>query len=174
MTGIGTVLADDPMMNCRMEGGRHPIRIICDTHLQIPTDCRICQTAMQYPTIVAYCDGEFTKLQALSSLGIECIRISKKNGHLDLMELMKQLGQKKIDSILLEGGQTLNYAALDAGIVHYLYCYLGAKLFGGVSALTPIGGQGVAVPDDAFCITNTKISSFDGDFLIEGVIERST
>ena len=87
------------------------------------------------------------------------------------LKLVYQLGEKHIDSILLEGGQTLNYAALEAGIVQYLYCYIGAKLFGGISAFTPVGGQGVATPSDAFFITNTKISSFDGDILIEGTVK---
>jgi diaminohydroxyphosphoribosylaminopyrimidine deaminase/5-amino-6-(5-phosphoribosylamino)uracil reductase len=174
MTGIGTVLADNPTMNCRMENGRNPIRIICDSHLLIPTDCNICQTANQYPTIVAYCEGDPDKLQELSKSGIECIKIPNINGHLDLNELMKVLGGKKIDSILLEGGQTLNYAALESGIVQYIYSYLGAKLFGGTSALTPVGGQGISSPDEAFQIINTKITSFDGDFLIEGTVERRT
>ncbi|MDO4941333.1 MAG: bifunctional diaminohydroxyphosphoribosylaminopyrimidine deaminase/5-amino-6-(5-phosphoribosylamino)uracil reductase RibD [Lachnospiraceae bacterium] len=174
MTGIGTVLSDNPTMNCRMEGGRNPIRIICDSHLRIPLGCNICQTADRYKTIVAYCEAESQKLQELATLGIECIRVPAKSGHIDLHELMNVLGSKKIDSILLEGGQMLNYAALDAGIVHYVYSYLGAKIFGGSSAFTPVGGQGVEAPDDAFLIKNAKVTSFDGDFLIEGHIERTT
>lgn len=174
MTGIGTVLSDNPTMNCRMEGGRNPIRIICDSYLRIPPDCNICRTADQYKTIVAYCEAKPQKVQELTALGIECIQIPAKYGHIDLQKLMNILGSKKIDSILLEGGQTLNYAALDAGIVHYVYSYLGAKIFGGSSAFTPVGGHGVDTPNDAFLIKNAKITSFDGDFLIEGNIERTT
>lgn len=59
MAGIGTVLADDPMLNVRIPEGRSPVRIICDSRLRIPADSRICQTAKEYPTIVAYSpDGE--------------------------------------------------------------------------------------------------------------------
>lgn len=173
MTGIGTVLADNPMMNCRMKGGRNPIRIICDSHLQIPLNSQICTTAKQYPTIIAYCKANAEKQKKLHDLGVETIHISEKNGHLDLQKLMLVLGKKKIDSILLEGGQTLNYACLEAGIINYIYAYVGAKLFGGTSALTPIGGQGVATPRDAYQIKNTKITSFENDFLIEGTIERN-
>ena len=171
MTGIGTVLADNPMMNCRMKGGRNPIRIVCDSQLSIPLDCKICQTAGKYPTIVACCHPKSEKVNALQSLGVQVIVVKEDHGHIDLQDLMKQLGEKHIDSILLEGGQTLNYAALEAGIVQYLYCYIGAKLFGGTSAFTPVGGQGVATPSDAFSITNTKITSFDGDILIEGTVK---
>ena len=173
MTGIQTVLADDPILNCRLEGGRSPIRIICDSRLRLPTDCQIARTAGQYHTIAAYCEGTEEKLRQLTALGIECIRVPEKDNHLNLQELMKILGEKKIDSILLEGGQTLNYAALEAGIVHYVYSYIGAKIFGGSGAFTPVGGQGIAHPDEAFLIKHTNMTSFDGDFLIEGTIERT-
>lgn len=168
MTGIGTVLADNPMMNCRMENGRSPIRIVCDSNLSISSDCKIAQTAKTYRTIVATCSHDQKKIDCLNALGIEILTVPKKDGHIDLQYLMQKLGEKNIDSILLEGGQTLNYSALDAGIVQYVYCYIGAKLFGGTNALTPVGGHGVALPKDAFHVANTKISSFDGDFLIEG------
>lgn len=172
MTGIGTVLADNPLMNCRMNGGRNPIRIICDSHLQIPLNCRICQTAKQFRTIVAYCNGQEEKLDNLQKLGIETIQTPEKDCHLDLQKLMQILGAKNIDSILLEGGQTLNYACLDANLVNYIYCYVGAKLFGGHNAFTPVGGQGISTPAEAFQVKNTKITSFEEDFLIEGTIER--
>ena len=55
MVGIGTVLADDPMLNCRIEGGRDPIRIICDTHLKTPVTSKIVKTAKDIPTIIACC-----------------------------------------------------------------------------------------------------------------------
>ena len=172
LTGIGTILSDDPMMNCRLENGRNPIRIVCDTNLQIPLTCNFCKTARQCQTIVAYSKGTKEKRKQLEELGITCLFIPEKNGHLDLNELMLALGKLSIDSILLEGGQTLNYACLEAGIVNYVYAYIGAKLFGGTSALTPIGGQGVALPNEAFEIIDTKVSLFEGDFLIEGKLRK--
>lgn len=173
MTGIGTVLADNPTMNCRMEGGRNPIRIVCDSKLQIPLESNMCKTASLYPTIVATIRKDEKKQQELEALGIEVLHTKEADGHIDLNDLMDQLGQKNIDGILLEGGQTLNYSALQAGIVRHIYCYVGTKIFGGSSSFTPVGGQGVKTPDQAFAVTNTKIQSFDGDFLIEGDIERN-
>ncbi len=171
MTGIGTVLADNPTMNCRLEGGRNPVRIICDSHLQIPLESNMCKTANLYDTIVAYCDGDAEKIKALEALNVTCIQAPAKVGHLDLLTLMYELGARGIDGILLEGGQTLNFAALDAGIVHYVYAYIGSKIFGGMAGFTPVGGQGVASPDESFELRDMKISSFDGDFLIEGYLK---
>ena len=76
----------------------------------------------------------------------------------------------KMTSLLLG---VMTAAALEAGIVHYVYSYIGAKIFGGSGAFTPVGGQGVAHPDEAFLIKHTNMTSFDGDFLIEGTIERT-
>lgn len=173
MTGIGTVLADNPTMNCRMEGGRNPIRIVCDSKLRIPLDCNICKTAKEYKTIVACCCDEPEKEASLKELGIKVLKVPFKDGHLDLQALMLLLGKEKIDSILLEGGQALNYSALASGIVQHVCCYIGAKIFGGQAGFTPVGGQGVAVPDEAFHMINTTIETFDGDFLLEGDIERN-
>lgn len=152
MAGIGTVLADDPMLTCRMDGGRNPIRIICDSSLRIPLDSNIVNTAKDVKTIVVASDGckdIRKKAEQLSKHGIEIISVSRNADGLDLKELMIKLGEKGIDGILLEGGGTLNYSALTAGIVNELNVYIAPKIFGGASALSPVEGVGVESPDDA-------------------------
>lgn len=152
MAGIGTVLADNPMLTCRMDGGRNPIRIICDSSLRIPLDSNIVNTAKDVKTIVAAsdeCKNIRKKAEQLSNRGIEIIFVSRDADGLDLKELMIKLGEKGIDSILLEGGGTLNYSALTAGIVNELNVYIAPKIFGGASALSPVEGMGVESPDDA-------------------------
>ena len=58
MVGVGTILADDPLLTCRIEGGRDPVRIICDTHLRTPLQSQVVMTAKQVPTILATCCGD--------------------------------------------------------------------------------------------------------------------
>lgn len=172
MAGIGTVLADDPMLTCRIDGGRNPIRIICDSSLRIPVDSNIVKTSDTVKTIVVVSDEfmesikenatdtEITKSEqvyteawkkadTLRKNGIEIISVRKDKNGLDLKELMIKLGEKGIDGILLEGGGTLNYSALTAGIVNELNVYIAPKIFGGASALSPVEGKGVESPDDA-------------------------
>mgnify|MGYP000290788184 FL=1 len=78
-------------------------------------------------------------------------------GHIDLQHLMELLGKEKIDSVLLEGGGTLNWAALEAGIVQKVQAYIAPKLFGGTTAKTPVEGRGVEEPDQAFLIKHKKV-----------------
>lgn len=172
MAGIGTVLADDPMLTCRIDGGRNPVRIICDSHLRIPIDSNIVKTSDTVKTIVVVSDefmegikenttdteitkseqayvGAWKKADTLRKNGIEIISVSKDKNGLDLRELMIKLGEKGIDGVLLEGGGTLNYSALTAGIVNELNVYIAPKIFGGASALSPVEGMGVESPDEA-------------------------
>lgn len=170
MVGIGTVLADDPMLNCRMEGGRNPIRIVCDTQLRTPLTSQLVQTAKKIPTIIATSVTEESQHQPYLERGCQIITIPKKDGHLDLTLLMEELGQRGIDSILLEGGGQLNWSALEAGIVREVSAYLAPKLFGGALAKSPVEGMGVSNPSECFILKNLKITPLGEDILIESEV----
>mgnify|MGYP000862543930 CR=1 FL=1 len=93
MVGIGTVIADNPMLTCRIEGGRNPVRIICDSGLRIPLESQIVKTAGSIKTIIAFCGGETGKAEELKRSGCELIRTGQKDGHVNLTELMQILGK---------------------------------------------------------------------------------
>ena len=97
-------------------------------------DSQIVKTAKDIPTIAVYGEadqsGLYDKIEKLKTNGVELLCIGKKDGHIDLNELMNELGKRDIDSILLEGGGTLNWSALDSGIVNKVYTYIAPKLFG--------------------------------------------
>lgn len=168
MVGIGTILADDPLLNCRINGLRHPIRIICDSNLQIPLESQICQTAKQHRTIIA-CGKSATKERqsALEDLGITVLRTAGTNEKVDLSALINTLGNMEIDGILLEGGGTLNEAMLQAGLVQKVYCYIAPKLFGGQGAKTPVEGQGVSSPTAGIRLSAPCVSVIGDDLLLE-------
>lgn len=170
MVGIGTVLADDPLLNCRIEGERDPVRIICDSKLRIPLESKIVQTAHQLKTVIASVSPDEAKINALQDLGCGVITTPSKDGRVDLRVLMKALGERKIDSVLLEGGAALNEAALESDIVNRLRCYIAMKLFGGADATTPIGGKGVSTPDEAFRIEGQHLEVIGNDICIEGEV----
>lgn len=177
MAGIGTVLADDPMLNCRIEGGKDPIRIITDSHLRIPMDSQLVRTAGQQPLIVACLpDADEEKAAQLQEKGVEVLRIpgvttaditEEQKEVISLPVLMKELGARKIDGILLEGGGQLNESALQAGIVQRVYCYIAPKIFGGAQAKTPVEGQGLAKAADAWHFTRIGMQEFGQDILLE-------
>lgn len=167
MAGIGTVLADDPMLNCRMENGRDPIRVICDSGLRIPLDSNICRTAREIETIVVSAAEDKQKQSALNTLGVKTLVSGDESGRVDLKALMKYLGGNGVDSVLLEGGGTLAYSALSAGIVNHVYAYIAPKLFGGEAAKTPVGGAGVSSPNECFMLKRTSVEELGEDILIE-------
>ena len=177
MAGIGTVLADDPMLNCRIEGRRDPIRIIADSHLRIPMDSQLVRTAGQQPLIVACLpDADEEKAAQLQEKGVEVLRIpgvttaditEEQKEVISLPVLMKELGARKIDGILLEGGGQLNESALQAGIVDRIYCYIAPKIFGGAQAKTPVEGQGLTRAADAWQFNRIGMQEFGQDILLE-------
>lgn len=168
MAGIGTVLADDPMLNVRMEGWKSPIRILCDSGFRIPLDGQIVKSAGKYRTIVAYADSENTeaKRKRLHEMGVETICCPDENNQVDLKKLMKYLGEEGIDSILLEGGGTLNDSALRAGIVQEVQAFIAPKLFGGMNSKTPVEGIGVRFPSEAVKLKCTDICQIGEDIRI--------
>ncbi len=173
MVGIGTVLNDDPMLTCRIPDGRNPIRIICDSKLRIPLSSQVVTTAKEIPTIVATIEphSEYMRFwneqkQALEEQGVEILVAAEQDGKLDLSDLMVKLGERQIDGILLEGGSTLNYAALQAGIVKRIEAYVAPKLFGGAGLYTPVGGEGVELATDGMKCQLLTVDKIGEDILL--------
>ena len=171
MVGIHTVIQDDPMLDCRIEGGRNPIRIICDTNLRMPLSSKIVTTAKQISTYLATACTDKQKQQPFLDAGCHILELSKKGEHIDLTELMIKLGEQKIDSVYLEGGATLNYAALEERLVNRVHTYIAPKIFGGEMAKTPVAGVGVMAPADAFTLKQKKMRLFGEDIWIESEVD---
>lgn len=186
IAGIGTVLADDPMLNVRLEGKKSPIRIICDSRLRIPLDSKICRSAGQYRTMIACgkiedgdlgiekkkeqdadCKEMVRKAEKLRAMGIEVVSLPDVQGRVDLLLLMNYLGSQKIDSVFLEGGGELNDSFLRAGLVQELKVFIAPKIFGGKEAKTPVSGVGVELPDQGTAFVLEKTSVIGEDFLLE-------
>lgn len=177
MAGIGTVLADDPMLTCRIEGGRNPIRIICDSNLRIPLDSNIVRTAKEIPTIIATTNrGKGTdiekseKKRMLREMGCTIISTKAHNEQVDLNTLFRRLSDMNIDSVLVEGGGELNESLFWSKHVNKVKAYIAPKIFGGENAKSPVEGLGVRTPDDAYIIENPEIRTIGNDFVIEGTV----
>lgn len=170
MVGVGTVLADNSSLTCRIKDGRNPVRIVCDTNLRTPTEAQVVTTAKEIPTLIATCCTDQSRYEPYLQMGCEVICVDRTDNHVDLSRLMTQLGQKQIDSILLEGGGTLNWTALQSGIVQHIQAYIAPKLLGGATAKTPIEGKGFSTPHEAPLLKNTRLITLGQDFLLEGDI----
>lgn len=192
MVGIGTVLADDPLLNVRLEKKKSPVRIICDSRLRIPLESRICRTAETYRTIIACGSLEDEhnrddkrdnrddkknidvkenlekkkKAEKLKTMGIEVISCPDEQGRVDIGKLMHILGEQGIDSILLEGGGELNDSVLRAGMVQEVRVFIAPKIFGGKGAKTPVTGIGVDMPGQAAPLVLSGVEIVEGDVLL--------
>ena len=172
MIGIDTVIIDNPELTCRIPNGRNPIRIVVDSNLRIPYDSKILQTAKKFKTIIATTEkARKEKIHKLKDLGIIVIETKSKNEKVDLKDLMHKLGNQNIDSILLEGGSTLNYSALKSGIVDKILVYIAPKIIGGMKSKTPVGGSGISHLKDAFKVRELSTSIIGKDILLQGYIE---
>lgn len=172
MAGIGTVLADDPLLTCRIPGGRNPTRIICDSSLRLPLDSQLVQSATEVPTIVACADSAgIDKEKALAQKSVQVIRCGTKR--VDLSILMQKLGAQNLDSILVEGGGALNFSLLQAGLVQRVYSFVAPKIFGGAAAPSPVAGSGVLEVADAFSLEQTDARKIGSDVLIEYEVKQA-
>jgi diaminohydroxyphosphoribosylaminopyrimidine deaminase/5-amino-6-(5-phosphoribosylamino)uracil reductase len=175
MVGIGTVLADDPMLNTRLEdgGGSDPIRIILDSSARIPLEAKILNLDSNASTIIVATEkASKDRIKAIEEKGAEIIIAPLKNNGVDLSFLMRILGEKKIDSILLEGGSKINYAALEAGIVDKVNAFIAPKIIGGDNAKTPVGGKGISLMKNAINLKDIMVHRFENDIMIEGYIVK--
>ena len=153
MVGIGTVLADDPMLDTRRQKDRVPTRIICDTHLDIPMESKIVKSAGQIKTYIAAGEESAAKKQdkirELEVEGAEVILVPEKLGQLDLISLILKLGSMGISGIMIEGGGRLAWSFIREGLVNEIVTFTAPKVFGGAGAITPVEGDGVDRIEDA-------------------------
>ena len=171
MVGIETIIKDDPQLTSRTLNSRNPIRIVVDSQLRIPIASKVLTQQDKAKTILATTRrANKEKLNTLKQMGIEVIVTKEKGGRVDLQELMKLLGAKGIDSILLEGGANLNFSALEEGIVDKIQSYIAPKIIGGKEAKTAVEGAGVHSLKNAFQIDRMAPVMVGEDLFVEGYI----
>ena len=164
MAGINTVLKDDPMLTCRINDQHKLTRVICDSSLKIPLDCNIMKTAADVPTVIACTDGaDRDKAEKIKAMGAEVIFTGTHDGHVNLRQLMKALHDKKIDSVLLEGGGELAHSMFKAKLVSRVIGYISPKILGGKTALSPVGGEGFDINTGDIKLSAPEITLIDSD-----------
>lgn len=170
VVGIGTAVADDPLLNCRIEGRgvRQPIRVVVDSNARLSLDSQLVKTAGEYRTIVAHTRfAPEESVKALREAGVEMLLCKEKEGLVDVRNLLELLGQSGIDSILLEGGGSLNYTFLAEGLADELYAFIAPKIVGGMNAKTPVEGAGMEKMADAINLELENVLNVGHDVLLK-------
>lgn len=182
MAGIRTVMADDPMLNVRDAEGLDPVRVICDTDLRTPLSSKVVTTASGEDgnyrewlpkTIIATSVTDPERIQSYTEKGVTILSCEKgPDGEVSIEDLLRKLGKMKIDSLLVEGGATLNWSVLRSGLACRAYCFIAPMLLGGEAAKTPVAGSGFDSPAEALRLRNGKVRAVGGDILVEGSLLR--
>jgi len=129
LTGISTVLADDPALTARVDFDvAQPLRVVLDTQLQMPSHAQMAKLPGR--TLILTCSGDEPKQQRLQQAGFEIYRLPGKNGRLDLHEVMRFLADQKINEVLVEAGAVLNGALLAADLLDELIVYMAPAVLG--------------------------------------------
>ena len=127
ITGIGTVLHDNPKLSVRLyEHARQPLRVVVDSELKIPLESDI---LLEKPLLIAYANDKQKKLPQLKSLGIECIQLDD-SGKVDLASLLKELAKREVNEVWIEAGEGLNGAFLKANLIDELVIYYAPVILG--------------------------------------------
>jgi diaminohydroxyphosphoribosylaminopyrimidine deaminase/5-amino-6-(5-phosphoribosylamino)uracil reductase len=167
LTGIGTVLADDPMLTDRsgLPRRRPLLRVIMDSKLRLPPKSRIVKTADDDLLVFTGAPPQSTKARALQKAGVEVVSVKLRAGRVDLNAVLKELGKRDILSVLLEAGSSLNGAALAADVVDRLFLFYAPTIAGG--GRTPFAA---GIQSRHASLQKLTIHQFGPDFAVEGII----
>ncbi len=164
VVGIGTVLADNPMLNCRINGLEHksPIRIIMDTNLRIPLESKLVQTARDIPTWIF---GSGEKQKALEKHGVKVFEIHKENTG-DVRFFLTKLAKNGITRLLVEGGATLATSFVKSGLFDDIYWFYGSQIMGG-DAKSAVNALDINTMNEIRRLTTVETKKFDNDRVIK-------
>lgn len=175
LVGINTALADNPSLTTRLKEyqGRNPVRIVVDSRARLPLTAKLVTDGAARTIVAVTEQAPAERVEALRSAGVEII-VAGSSNHVDMQSLMEQLGAMKISSVLVEGGGSVNFSLLQAGLVDRVYAFIAPKLVGGRDALTPVEGEGFQELDRAVELENIQLRQLGSDVLLTGIVKRNT
>lgn len=172
LVGVGTVLADDPQLTCRLPNGRNPHRVIVDSRLRTPSEAQIVTGALHTPTLIATtAAAPLSRVDALTAAGIDVLVQPQRTGHVDLARLLDELGRRGILSLLVEGGGTVNASFVTQRLVDKVIALVAPRLLGGAHAPTPVDGAGAAAAWEGTRLREIAVQRLGDDVAIEGYVE---
>jgi diaminohydroxyphosphoribosylaminopyrimidine deaminase / 5-amino-6-(5-phosphoribosylamino)uracil reductase len=173
LTGIGTVLADNPRLTdrSRLPRRRPLLRIVLDSQLRMPLDCRMVQEAAGDLVAVATSAASAERRKALEARGVQVLVCDGPGGRADLRAAIQWVGEQRCLSLMIEAGSKVNWSALETGVVDRVFFYYGPKILGGMEALPLAGGIGRRRRVDAIRVRNISIHQIPPDeFAVEGYL----
>jgi diaminohydroxyphosphoribosylaminopyrimidine deaminase/5-amino-6-(5-phosphoribosylamino)uracil reductase len=170
LVGIGTVLADDPRLTCRLPGGRDPWRVVLDGRLRIPlTACLLHQREPEKTIVVTGPRAPMKKIEAIKSYGAQVWSFPLRKGEIPFAFLLKRLGKMGLTSVMIEGGATTASRALRERVVDKVFFFYAPKIIGG-DGREMIEALGIKRMRDSKRIKDVEVKRFGKDFLVSGYL----
>ena len=175
VTGIGTALADDPLLTDRsgLKRARPLLRVVLDSLLRLPLESKLVESADGDVLVIGTTAASMERRRALEGAGVEVRILDGPRGRVDIRDAIRLLGQRKCLSVMIEGGSKVNWAALEAEVVDKVFLYYAPKILGGMNSLPMAGGTGRQRRIDAIRLERTTIHQIPPDeFAVEAYIRR--
>jgi len=173
LVGIGTVRRDDPLLTCRLPGGRNPRRVVLDAGASLAAESRLIRTAAEAPVIVACLSTAPDESRArLARAGCAVWPLAGEEGRVDLHELARRLAAEGVTNLMVEGGRSALTAFFERGLVDEVRVFVAPKIVGGATAPGPVAGEGVRHMADALGVCDPEWTTVGEDVLLTGYLDR--
>jgi diaminohydroxyphosphoribosylaminopyrimidine deaminase/5-amino-6-(5-phosphoribosylamino)uracil reductase len=167
--GIGTALADNPLLTARPPGPRTPCRIVLDSRCRLPVGSYLATTAKETPTLIVTAGSLMAeRAVALQAAGCELLSLRDSDSRPDVAALLDEFGRRRWTNILVEGGSAVLGSFLDAGAIDEVHVFIAPRLLGGREAKSPIGGRGAASIAEALALSEWNLAQIETDVLLHG------
>lgn len=174
LIGIGTAIADDPLLTARPAGPRIALRIVVDSLARLPLTSQLVQTIAQGPvTVFTTAKAPSARRESLSSAGVEVIVMdADQEGHPSLNLVAKELGRRRLTNVLVEGGGEMLGAFFDQQLIDEVHAFIAPKLIGGSTAVSPVSGLGIDSISARPSLDEPAIEILDRDVYVHGHVCR--
>lgn len=170
LVGIGTALADDPLLTARPPGPRAACRVVLDSKARLPITAQLVRTIKQVPTLIVTNENEKAKLAIHQNVGCEILALpSDPEGRPGVTQLLEELGRRRWTNLLVEGGSAVLGAFFDLDAVDEVHVFVASKWIGGVRSKSPVGGRGCDAIADSGRWRSESIENLDGDVYLRCV-----
>jgi diaminohydroxyphosphoribosylaminopyrimidine deaminase/5-amino-6-(5-phosphoribosylamino)uracil reductase len=175
LVGVGTVIADDPLLTDRSgHARRRPLlRVVLDSGLRLPLESRLARSAQDDVLVLCSCLEEKKKKQLLRlGIRVQQLPTATSDGHPDIAAVIRFLGQMEITSLMIEGGAMVNGAALSADVVDKVFFYYAPRILGGTASIPFASGAGFISISDAARVKSIRLHRWGEDFAVEGYLKN--
>jgi len=175
MTGVNTIIIDDPRLTsrCSGKGGtarKQPLRVIVDGEGRTPVTARVFSEPGKTMVVLGKSATRKEKT-AFARAGAELLTLPLSEELVDLEELLRKLGEQEVTSVLVEGGETLLGSLFDLGLVDKVIAFIAPIIIGGKEAKTAVGGKGVDKVIDSFRLKRVRVEKFGDDLMVSGYVK---